>query len=86
MSSKKSIVLNDDMDSWKSRWNSGNIGFHLPTTHHALSKFLFHLLDDSISHPSFPKRILIPLCGKTVDMLFLQAHGHKVSFQKFTLS
>lgn len=78
---RQRIAFNDakeDLSAWKNRWVTGNIAFHLNEIHPALVKFLGPLLEDSISPPEFPKRILVPLCGKTMDIIFLQNLGHKV--------
>lgn len=78
ISRRNAVVFTDEMTSWNQRWRSGQTAFHINEVHPCLSKFLGPFLDDGISSPNFSKRILVPLCGKTVDMAFLQNLGHKV--------
>jgi thiopurine S-methyltransferase len=56
---------------WKSRWAEGRIGFHegVPNT------YLVRHLDKLVGRP----RVLVPMCGKSVDLAFLAAHGHDVT-------
>jgi hypothetical protein len=75
---KSSIVYNDDMQTWDERWRTGNISFHVHQVNESLSKYLGLFLEDGMSSPKNTKRVLVPLCGKTVDMIFLQNLGHKV--------
>ena len=78
---RQRLALNDakdDLSAWHNRWISGNIAFHMSEINPVLVKFLGALMEDSISSPDFPKRVLVPLCGKTMDMIFLQNLGHKV--------
>ena len=77
--SKTAVVLNDDMQTWDERWKSGNISFHIQQVNTSLSKYIGLLIEDGISSPKVAKRVLVPLCGKTVDMIFLQNLGHKVT-------
>eukprot|EP00291_Cryptomonas_curvata_P015780 CAMPEP_0172151824 /NCGR_PEP_ID=MMETSP1050-20130122/463_1 /TAXON_ID=233186 /ORGANISM="Cryptomonas curvata, Strain CCAP979/52" /LENGTH=189 /DNA_ID=CAMNT_0012820011 /DNA_START=82 /DNA_END=648 /DNA_ORIENTATION=- len=76
--SKTAVVFSDDMQTWDERWKSGNISFHIQQVNTSLSKYLGLLMEDGISSPKVVKRVLVPLCGKTVDMIFLQNLGHKV--------
>ena len=67
-----------DTESWRKKWAIGQTHFHLPHLHPALERHGHLLLDDNVSAPHFPKRILFPLCGKAVDMPHLALAGHKV--------
>ncbi|MFO0115836.1 MAG: hypothetical protein ACK53F_12720, partial [Betaproteobacteria bacterium] len=78
ISRKNAVIFSDAMQSWNQRWSSGQTAFHINEVHPCLFKFLGPFLDDGISSPKFSKRVLVPLCGKTVDMIFLQNLGHKV--------
>jgi hypothetical protein len=78
ITSKSAVAFSDEMQSWNQRWRTGQISFHISEVHPCLSKFLGQFLEDGISSPKFSKRVLVPLCGKTVDMIFLQNLGHKV--------
>lgn len=55
---------------WHSRWEEGRTGFHLPQVNPALERHLHRLADG-------PAEILVPLCGKTLDLKFLAHSGHK---------
>jgi thiopurine S-methyltransferase len=54
---------------WLTKWKDGDIRFHQSKYHPQLEKF-----GDRFSEGT----ILVPLCGKTLDMLYLSAHGHMV--------
>lgn len=59
-------------DFWNERWEQGQIGFHLS-----------HVNPRLVEHASaLPEgrgtRVLVPLCGKSVDMAWLAARGHQV--------
>ncbi|WP_411361109.1 thiopurine S-methyltransferase [Pseudidiomarina sp. YC-516-91] len=59
-----------DHNFWHQRWQQQQIGFHRDAFHELLTEY-------------FPQacptgRILVPLCGKTKDMLWLLDQGYKV--------
>lgn len=59
-------------DAWRQRWQEGRIGFHRDAPHPAL-----------IAHwqalGSAPNaKVLVPLCGKSLDMRWLASQGHPV--------
>ncbi|MBL4636429.1 MAG: thiopurine S-methyltransferase [Kofleriaceae bacterium] len=56
---------------WHSRWQEGKIGFHNSDVHSDLLTYA-SFLDDG------PHRVLVPLCGKSVDMIWLAEQGHEV--------
>lgn len=56
-------------DSWRARWNRNEIGFHLPKVNPWL---LRHWKVDP------GKRVLVPLCGKSLDLAWLAEQGHRV--------
>lgn len=56
-------------DFWLKKWQDGEIGFHQTRYHPALEKFA-----DKFSQGT----ILVPLCGKSLDMLYLAGLGHSV--------
>lgn len=58
---------------WKSRWAANQIGFHEPATNPVL---LAHF--DTLALPS-GSRLFVPLCGKTLDIHWLLAQGHRVA-------
>lgn len=57
---------------WETAWAERRIGFHQPEVNADLVSEAPWFLDDR------PHRVLVPLCGKTVDMKWLAARGHEV--------
>ena len=57
---------------WKQRWADGNIGWHLSDVNPRLLEYWQHL---DIATDS---RVLVPLCGKSLDLLWLAEQGHAV--------
>ncbi len=55
-----------DKNFWKESWEQGNIGFYQKNIHRYLQRFYSRLVIAD-SDPVF-----VPLCGKTLDMLWLQ--------------
>lgn len=57
---------------WHKKWASNQIGFHLPQVNPHLQRFWPQLgLEESA-------RVLVPLCGKSLDLLWLAQCGHEV--------
>lgn len=55
-------------DQWLERWKIGRTGWHEPTGNRSLQE-----------HWTLTgKRILVPLCGKSQDLLWLESHGNEV--------
>ena len=59
-------------DFWKERWRKGQIGFHQIEVDRNLRA---HWDGLGLKEAS---RVLVPLCGKTLDLLWLQERGHWV--------
>lgn len=59
---------------WAERWSEGRIGFHQADGHPALR----HLIQGLSS-----RRVLVPLAGKTVDVVTLHGQGHDVVAVEF---
>jgi thiopurine S-methyltransferase len=57
---------------WSKRWADGRIGFHSSEINPRLSDHLDLLTAGEAS------RVLVPLCGKSLDMKFLRDRGHEV--------
>lgn len=57
---------------WHQRWEKNEIGFHNKTANSLLIKY-FNYLDLTEG-----KRIFVPLCGKSKDIIWLAEKGHKV--------
>lgn len=61
-----------EADFWHARWREGQIGFH----QHEVSPLLVrHAAALGGGHGS---RVLVPLCGKSLDLAFLAQRGHEV--------
>ncbi len=59
-------------DYWHERWALQQIGFHLAEVNPLLTRFWPTL------NAAPGGEVLVPLCGKSVDMLWLRAQGHAV--------
>src|ERR1700739_935957 len=57
---------------WHKKWESNQIGFHQPEVNPYLQR---HWPDLAIPAQS---RVLVPLCGKSLDLLWLAGRGHRV--------
>jgi thiopurine S-methyltransferase len=62
-----------ELSYWESRWRKDNTGFHMPGGYPGL-KTHWNVLD----LPDQPE-ILVPLCGKTEDLLFLESQNGSVT-------
>jgi thiopurine S-methyltransferase len=61
-----------DKNFWHRRWQKNEIGFHLTDPHHFLQQF-FPLLQ---TQPT--DTVLVPLCGKSPDLVWLREEGLEV--------
>jgi thiopurine S-methyltransferase len=61
-----------DADFWLQKWQEGQIGFHRHDVMPLLQKHW-----PSLQLPE-GSRVLVPLCGKSLDMHWLAAQGHRV--------
>lgn len=61
-----------EQDFWHERWAANRIGFHLPETNPWLIRYwpALGLAGDA--------RVFVPLCGKSLDMLWLLEQGYRV--------
>ena len=59
-------------DFWHDRWHEGRIGFHQQTVTPWLPK-----LWPTLALPT-GSQVFVPLAGKSLDMLWLRAQGHRV--------
>ena len=57
---------------WQERWRQGRLGFHRAETNPLLPRH-WHRVGLERG-----ERVLVPLCGKTLDMLYLEELGHEV--------
>lgn len=74
-------------DFWHSRWQSKQIGFHLPEANpllvaHFSALNLTHQTPQKSQKYKVPQhansRVFLPLCGKTLDIAWLLAQGYQV--------
>lgn len=61
-----------DLDFWHQRWQANLIGFHQDEINTHLLRYWPRL------QLATGSRILVPLCGKSIDMLWLLEQGHPV--------
>lgn len=62
-----------ELSYWESRWNKNNIGFHMQGGYPALRKHW-----STLRLPKNP-HVIVPLCGKSEDMIFLEQQGARVT-------
>ena len=58
---------------WTDRWKEGKTGWHRDEVHNILIKYV-----DELTGGRSNLRVFLPLCGKSVDMLWLADQGHTV--------
>jgi thiopurine S-methyltransferase len=61
-----------DPDFWRERWQNKDIGFHQPVIHEMLQK---HWPSLGLAAGG---QVFVPLCGKSLDMVWLAEQGHRV--------
>lgn len=61
-----------DAQFWINAWNEGRTNFHKSTFHEKLLEFFPQF------NPQENQKVLVPLCGKTKDMIWLQGQKLKV--------
>lgn len=59
-------------DFWHNKWAANQIGFHLEDVNPLLLKFWQH------TSPSYDKKVLVPLCGKSEDLIWLASKHEDV--------
>jgi len=68
----------DKISIWETQWQKGDISFHLPEVNPKLLGNIDELLGCERSGEKVVRNVLVPLCGKTKDMLHLHGLGHNV--------
>jgi thiopurine S-methyltransferase len=61
-----------DPTFWRERWQKQDIGFHQPAIHDLLQKHWQRL------QLKAGAQVFVPLCGKSLDMVWLAEQGHRV--------
>ena len=61
-----------DPEFWQERWNTNQIGFHQPRPNEKLKAYWPNLALPAGSS------VFVPLCGKSLDMVWLADQGHHV--------
>jgi len=61
-----------DSQFWRERWARNQIGFHLPEVNPYLQRHWPHL---ALAQGA---KVLVPLCGKSLDLVWLASQGHRV--------
>jgi len=56
---------------WNERWEQNQIGFHQPSVSPYLVKYWSAIAKGK-------GRVFVPLCGKSLDLIWLMEHGHQV--------
>ena len=72
----------DKISVWELQWAKGETSFHLPEVNTRLLAYMNELVgvsgeDGAVADPA-AKNILVPLCGKSRDLIHLHALGHSV--------
>lgn len=62
-----------DPQFWHERWELNEIGFHQPQFNSLLTEYW-----PSLSSEDKPGQVFVPLCGKSLDMVWLRKVGHSV--------
>lgn len=62
---------------WQQKWNEGKIGFHQTDVNKRLVRFWPSVVDN-LAGQSLQPHVFVPLCGKSLDMLWLHAQGCQV--------
>ena len=57
---------------WQDRWDNNLVGFHMDDVNPYLQKY-WPVLDIQVG-----QQVLLPLCGKSLDMLWLAGQGYEV--------
>ena len=63
-------LSSEDREAWLARWGEGRTRFHLDQVHPALMRFIGQVPSGA--------RILVPLCGKSLDLGWLKDQGYNV--------
>ena len=70
----------DKMSMWEAQWAKGDTSFHLAEVNDRLLSYMNELVGVVTNGTTDPaaKNILVPLCGKSKDLVHLHSLGHTV--------
>eukprot|EP00088_Acartia_fossae_P043231 TRINITY_DN4551_c0_g1_i5.p1 TRINITY_DN4551_c0_g1~~TRINITY_DN4551_c0_g1_i5.p1 ORF type:complete len:450 (-),score=92.03 TRINITY_DN4551_c0_g1_i5:1172-2521(-) len=68
----------DKVHMWESQYASGDTSWHLDTVNDKLIKHMGELVGNARNGEVLHRTILVPLCGRTKDMIHLYNQGHTV--------
>ncbi|CAM9156361.1 unnamed protein product, partial [Ectocarpus sp. 6 AP-2014] len=69
----------DRLERWNDRWATGRVAWHREKPNEILVKnYDAFMRPTDGQKPGAAARVLVPLCGKTVDMPYLAQKGHEV--------
>ncbi len=71
-------MTSQERDYWRERWLEGRTGWHESDVNAALRRHYDAVLSPADHATARPGRILVPLCGKSVDLTWLAHRGHEV--------
>ena len=63
-------LSSEEREAWLTRWREGRTHFHLNQVHPALMRY--------ISQVQSGARILVPACGKSLELGWLKGQGYNV--------
>lgn len=63
-----------DKHFWLDKWHRNEIGFHEDFVHPLLEKY-WHQIDRLGSDKSQTRNVFVPLCGKSLDLIWLKEQG-----------
>jgi len=69
----------DKISIWENLWQKGDTSFHLPEVNEKLLANMDELIGvRGVGGEGVVRNILVPLCGKSLDMVHLHSQGHNV--------
>jgi len=68
----------DKISIWETQWQKGDVSFHLPEVNPKLLDNMDELIGCEKSGEKVCRDILVPLCGKSKDLVHLHGLGHNV--------
>jgi thiopurine S-methyltransferase len=71
-----------EQEFWQQRWDANQIGFHEAKAHRFLVRFAKQLVPQGMPATAEP-RMLVPLCGKSLDLIWLRDAGFDVTGIEF---